>query len=61
MGLDTDSDSEEPFRAPSEETRIRLSRLFNPSLSLARDALYSRLQKRHRLGRDKQTTSPLES
>ena len=44
MGLDTDSDSEEPFRAPFEETRIRLSPLFNASLSLAHDALYSRPQ-----------------
>jgi origin recognition complex subunit 5 len=44
MDLDADSDSEEPFQPPSEETRMRLSRLFNPSLSLALDALYPRLQ-----------------
>ena len=42
--MDVDSDSEEPFQPPSEETRMRLSRLFNPSLSLALDALYPRLQ-----------------
>lgn len=30
MDLDGDSDSEEPFRPPSEETRMRLSRLLKP-------------------------------
>jgi len=44
MDLDADSDSRGPFQPPSEETRMRLSRLFNPSLSLALDALYPRLQ-----------------
>ncbi|EDR09875.1 uncharacterized protein LACBIDRAFT_318149 [Laccaria bicolor S238N-H82] len=44
MDMDADSDSQESFQTPSEETRMHLSRLFNPSLSLALDALHPRLQ-----------------
>ncbi|EDR02136.1 uncharacterized protein LACBIDRAFT_332701 [Laccaria bicolor S238N-H82] len=41
---DADSDSETTFQPPPEETCMRLSRVFNPSLPLALDVLYPHLQ-----------------
>ncbi|GLB40919.1 putative origin recognition complex (ORC) subunit 5 C-terminus [Lyophyllum shimeji] len=40
---DEDDDPEPPFASPSEDVRMRLSRLFNTSLNMALEELYPRL------------------